>query len=47
MQRGWSAAVGGQGFAGYSEIEIFSEHWWSKPMDEVLQTCIERHKTVV
>ena len=45
--RGARAAVEAQGFAGYSEIEIFSEHWWSKPMDEVLQTCIERHKTVV
>lgn len=41
------AAVEAQGFAGYSEIEIFSEHWWSKPMDEVLETCIARHKTVV
>ena len=41
------AAVEAQGFAGYSEIEIFSEYWWSKPIDEVLQTCIERHKTVV
>ncbi|HEX7791295.1 MAG TPA: sugar phosphate isomerase/epimerase, partial [Afipia sp.] len=29
------------------EIEIFSENWWSKSMDEVLGTCIERHKTVV
>ena len=41
------AAVEAQGFAGYSEIEIFSNDWWSKPMDEVLQTCIARHKTVV
>jgi sugar phosphate isomerase/epimerase len=41
------AAVEAQGFAGYSEIEIFSETWWSKSMDEVLTTCIERHKTVV
>jgi sugar phosphate isomerase/epimerase len=40
-------AVEAQGFAGYSEIEIFSNEWWSKPMDEVLQTCIARHKTVV
>ena len=36
-----------EGFAGYSEIEIFSTDWWTKPMDEVLQTCIERHRTVV
>jgi sugar phosphate isomerase/epimerase len=41
------AAVEGQGFAGYSEIEIFSENWWSRPMDDVLETCIARHKTVV
>jgi sugar phosphate isomerase/epimerase len=41
------AAVEAEGFAGYSEIEIFSTDWWTKPMDEVLQTCIERHRTVV
>ena len=41
------AAVEAEGFAGYSEIEIFSEGWWAKPMDEVLRTCIERHRTVV
>lgn len=40
-------AVEAQGFAGYSEIEIFSSDWWGKPMDEVLRTCITRHKTVV
>src|SRR5580765_5905978 len=41
------AAVEAQGFEGYSEIEIFSEDWWKKPMDEVLRTCIERHRLVV
>jgi sugar phosphate isomerase/epimerase len=41
------AAVEAQGFNGYSEIEIFSNDWWGKPMDEVLRTCIERHRTVV
>jgi sugar phosphate isomerase/epimerase len=41
------SAVEAQGFAGYSEIEIFSNDWWEKPMDEVLATCIVRHKTVV
>jgi sugar phosphate isomerase/epimerase len=40
-------AVEAQGFAGYSEIEIFSNEWWLRPMDEVLKTCIERHRTVV
>jgi len=41
------AAVEAAGFAGYSEIEIFSNDWWEKPMDQVLQTCIERHRSVV
>jgi sugar phosphate isomerase/epimerase len=41
------SAVEAEGFAGYSEIEIFSESWWTRPMDEVLQTCIDRHRTVV
>jgi sugar phosphate isomerase/epimerase len=41
------AAVEAQGFAGYSEIEIFSNDWWGRPMDEVIRTCIERHRTVV
>jgi sugar phosphate isomerase/epimerase len=41
------AAVEAQGFCGYSEIEIFSDGWWSKPIDEVLRTCIERHRSVV
>lgn len=41
------AAVEAQGYAGYSEIEIFSNDWWGKPMDEVLRACIARHRTVV
>ena len=41
------AAVEAQGFAGYSEIEIFSTDWWEKPIDQVLRTCIERHRSVV
>jgi sugar phosphate isomerase/epimerase len=40
-------AVEAQGFAGYSEIEIFSNAWWQRPMDEVLQTCIARHRSMV
>lgn len=40
-------AVEAQGFAGYSEIEIFSNDWWGRPIDEVLATCIARHKTAV
>ncbi|MEP6740319.1 MAG: sugar phosphate isomerase/epimerase [Caldimonas sp.] len=43
--RAW---VEGAGFAGYSEVEIFSSaDWWKRPEDEVLATCIERHRTVV
>ncbi|MFX7879289.1 TIM barrel protein, partial [Acinetobacter baumannii] len=35
------AAVEAEGFAGFSEVEIFSEFdWWKRPMDEVLRTCI-------
>jgi sugar phosphate isomerase/epimerase len=41
------SAVEAQGFLGYAEIEIFSNDWWEKPMDKVLQTCIERHRSVV
>jgi len=42
--RGWVEA---EGFEGFSEVEIFSENWWSKPGEEVLDTVIARHKTVV
>ncbi|MCC2636041.1 MAG: hypothetical protein K0S48_3927 [Ramlibacter sp.] len=43
--RGWVEA---QGFEGYSEVEIFSTgNWWQRPHDEVLDTCIARHKTAV
>jgi sugar phosphate isomerase/epimerase len=41
------AAVEAQGFCGYSEIEIFSNAWWDQPIDDVLRTCIARHRTVV
>ncbi|MCK1395718.1 sugar phosphate isomerase/epimerase family protein [Bradyrhizobium sp. 1] len=45
--RGIRAAVEAEGFAGYSEIEIFSHNWWGRPIDDVIATCISRHKTVV
>lgn len=36
------------GYSGHCEVEIFSaETWWKRPPAEVLQTCIERHRTVV
>lgn len=43
--RGWVEA---QGFAGYSEVEIFSRNnWWQRDGGETLDTCIERHKSFV
>jgi len=43
--RGWMEA---QGFAGYSEVEIFStNNWWQRDHGEVLDTCIQRHRTAV
>ena len=43
--RGWVEA---QGFAGYSEVEIFSErNWWQREHGEVLDTCIARHNSAV
>jgi sugar phosphate isomerase/epimerase len=43
--RGWVEAAG---FDGYSEVEIFSsENWWKRPEDDVLATCIERHRSCV
>jgi sugar phosphate isomerase/epimerase len=41
------ALVEAAGYAGPVEVEIFSDVWWSKPADEVLDTCIERYRTVV
>ena len=43
--RGWVEA---QGFAGYSEVEIFSTgNWWQRESGEVLDTCIARHRSAV
>ena len=41
------SAVEALGYDGYVEVELFSNTWWSRSMDEVIQTCIERVKTVV
>jgi len=36
------------GYAGFAEVEIFSElDWWQRPGEEVLDTCISRHKSVI
>jgi sugar phosphate isomerase/epimerase len=43
--RAWVEAAG---FAGYSEVEIFSaENWWMRDGGEVLDTCIDRHRSAV
>ena len=43
--RGW---VEDAGFAGYSEVEIFSaQDWWKRHGGEVLDTCIQRHRSAV
>ncbi|MBA2963325.1 MULTISPECIES: sugar phosphate isomerase/epimerase family protein [Ramlibacter] len=43
--RSWVEA---QGFAGYSEVEIFSTlDWWQRDASEVLNTCIARHRGAV
>lgn len=43
--RSWVEA---QGFAGYSEVEIFSTtNWWQRDGGEVLDTCIQRHRQCV
>ncbi len=41
------ALVEGAGYLGPIEAEIFSDSWSSRPADEVLDTCIERYRTVV
>ena len=37
--RNWVEAAG---YAGFQEVEIFSNDWWSRDADEVLRTCVER-----
>jgi sugar phosphate isomerase/epimerase len=34
------------GYRGIQEVEIFSDHWWGRPGDEVLATAVERFKAV-
>jgi sugar phosphate isomerase/epimerase len=43
--RGWIEAAR---FDGFSEVEIFSaHHWWQRTGEDVLDTRIERHRSVV
>lgn len=44
---GIRALVEAQGFAGRHEVEIFSAaDWWTRDPEEVLATCIDRHRTL-
>ncbi len=40
-------AVEAQGYDGFVEVELLSNDWWSRPIDEVLDTVIDRYKSVV
>jgi sugar phosphate isomerase/epimerase len=42
--RGWMEETG---YVGAAEVEIFSDRWWQRPLAEVLDICIERHRSVV
>jgi sugar phosphate isomerase/epimerase len=42
--RGWVEAAG---YAGFAEVEIFSDRWWSAAADDVLDTCVVRYQSVV
>ncbi|MGN6462672.1 MAG: sugar phosphate isomerase/epimerase family protein [Pseudolabrys sp.] len=44
---GIRALVEAQGFNGYVEVELLSNDWWSRPMDDVITTCIGRFRSVV
>jgi sugar phosphate isomerase/epimerase len=36
------------GYRGFCEVEIMSaNNWWRRDPDEVLRSCVERHRTVV
>ena len=35
------------GYTGAVEVELFSDAWWSRPMDEVIDTCVSRFNSLV
>ena len=37
--------VEGAGYTGAVEVELFSETWWARPLDDVLDTCLARLKS--
>lgn len=40
-------AMEASGYRGFSEVELFSDHWWAQEGGAVLDTCIQRHRSVV
>ena len=46
--RGIRAMVEAAGYAGHCDVEIFSaRNWWTRDPAEVLQVCVERHRSAV
>ncbi len=44
---GFRDLIEAAGFHGPQEVEIFSAaDWWTRDMDEVLTTCIERYREI-
>jgi sugar phosphate isomerase/epimerase len=42
---GLRAMIEATGYQGFHEVEIFSAlNWWKQPLDEVIATCIARHR---
>jgi sugar phosphate isomerase/epimerase len=39
LVRSW---IAGAGYTGFQEVEIFSEAWWQRDPDEVLEVCKQR-----
>lgn len=42
--RSWVEAAG---YAGFAEVEIFSDRLWGMPVNDVLDTCVARYQSVV
>ena len=48
MKRPCTDTLDAAGLARFSKVEIFSQlDWWQRSGEETLQTCIERHRSVV
>ena len=44
--RKFRAAVEAQGFSGPCEVELLSDAWWARPIDDVLTAIVDRYRTV-